>query len=106
MIYINADGNRKVFCCDTSNEHWTQLPDCPNECSSFAVIDGILTAIGGFGHDGYSNSIHCLTGEGWVKEFPPMPTKRHSTTAICTETELVVIGGVLEGGLLQNAQWK
>ena len=98
LLYFNADGNRTIFCCDTSNEHWTQLPDCPHECSSFSVIDNILIAIGGLAYDSYSNNIHSLTGEEWVEEFPPMPTKRHLTTAIYTKTALIVIGGVLEGG--------
>ena len=39
--------------------------------------------------------------ESWTEKFPPMPTKRWHTTALCTGTSLIVAGGKGEtGGLL------
>ena len=29
----------------------------------------------------------------WVRHFPPMPTKRHSTAAVTTNQHLIVAGG-------------
>ena len=85
-----------------------QLPDCPNERCSFAVIDNQLTAIGGLVVDlmgaigsliggQRSNKLYSLKQQKrqlqWVEEFPPMPIKRSSTTSICTNTSLIVAGG-------------
>ena len=99
MVYFNAGGH-KMYSYDVISDLWTQLPDCPNEYSSFVVIDNLLTAIGGVSVN-YSNKLHSFKEDGqavakespWVGEFPPMPTKRASTTAICIDTALIVAGG-------------
>ena len=48
-----------------------------------AYIQYSLTTIGG--------------GRKWVKKFPPMPTKRTYTTAVCTGAALIVAGGEGKG---------
>ena len=96
MVYFNANGDNDIYCYDTSKDLWTQLPDCPNNCSSFVVINSMLTAIGGIKDYLYSNDLFSLKDErAWIKEFPPMPTKRASATSIFTGISLVVIGGVI-----------
>ena len=83
------------------NEQWSRLPDNPNEAFSLAVIDGLLTSVGGrdrglFGAP--TNTLLSLTGEGerkkWSEVFPPMPTPRSSRACITAEKALVVAGGV------------
>ena len=58
-------------------EQWSQLPDNPNYWFGLAVIDGLLTSVGG---KGLTNTLLSLTGEGerkqWSQIFPPMPTPR------------------------------
>ena len=105
MIYFNTDGSNNVQCYNRNNDLWTQLPHCPNTYSSFVVINHELTAIGGLNaHIKYSNDVYSLKERGaWVAIFPPMPTKRCSATAICTESSLIVVGGEFEGyGRLQQ----
>jgi hypothetical protein len=92
-VYFNADGGRSVYCYDASSDSWTCLPDCPNECNSFVVINAMLTAIGGLTGFVYSNNVYSLKGRTWVEEFPPMPTKRCSATAVCIKSVLIVAGG-------------
>ena len=79
------------------NEQWSRLPDNPNEAFSLAVIDGLLTSVGGWNSSGPTNTLLSLTGESerkqWSKVFPPMPTRRSSTACITTEKALVVAGG-------------
>ena len=100
MVYFNVGGQTPVYCYNISNDLWTRLPDCPNWCSSFVVINNMLTAIGGIKDGQYSNKVYSLKeGGAWVEEFPPMPTKRTSATAVCTESSLIVIGGVLDGSI-------
>ena len=81
----------------SGNEKWSRLPDNPNEAFSLAVIDGLLTSVGGRNRRGPTETLLSLTGEGerkpWSEIFPPMPTPRHSTACITTEKALVVAGG-------------
>ena len=83
------------------NEQWSRLPDNPNKAFSLAVIDGLLTSVGGWTQGWFSrgptNTLLSLTGEGerkqWSEVFLPMPTPRQSTSCITTEKGLVVAGG-------------
>ena len=112
VVYFNVCGRKTMYrySYTINSELWFQLPDCPNESCSFAVIDNQLTAIGGIidtdGHGVFrtfsiifsgeviSNKLYSLKQQlQWVEEFPPMPTKRCSTTSICTKTSLIVAGG-------------
>ena len=105
IVYFNAIG-KTMYSYNINSELWShdQLPDCPNNASSLAVIDNQLTAIGGVSEDfvssfvgQHSNKLYSLKQQAqqlqWVEEFPPMPTKRYSTTSICTKTSLIVAGG-------------
>ena len=77
-------------------EQWSQLPDNDNWNFGLAVIDGLVTSVGG-NKNGYTNTLLSLTGEGerkkWSEIFPSMPTRRQSATCITTEQALVVAGG-------------
>ena len=77
-------------------EQWSQLPDNPNENCSLAVIDGLLTCVGGTNNDP-TNTLLSLTGNSerkqWSEIFPPMPTPRQSAACVTTEQALVVAGG-------------
>ena len=73
-------------------EQWSRLPDNPNWSFGLAVIDGLLTSVGGV-----TNTLLSLTEEGerkqWSEIFPPMPTPRMTATCVTTEQALVVAGG-------------
>jgi hypothetical protein len=99
-VYVIAGGSVKTYSYDITSDNWSQLPDCVHVNGSITVINSLLTAVGG-GRYPYSDELFSLTGEGsglrrWTKQFPPMPTKRKSTTALCTGIALFVIGGVGE----------
>ena len=82
------------------NEQWSRLPDNSNEAFSLAVIDGLLTSVGGWSSRGPTNTLFSLTGESerkWSEVFPPMPTPRSLTSCITTEKALVVAGGIAGG---------
>ena len=97
--YFSPGGTVRVYSYQNilGNEQWSRLPDNPNEDFSLAVIDGLLTSVGGLGSNGPTNSLLSLTGEGerkrWSEVFPPMPRSRRKTTCIATEQALVVAGG-------------
>ena len=98
-VYINSRGSHKVYSCQMTSEGllWSTLPDSPYIWFSLAVIDRLLTCVGGWGDGSYTNSLRSLTGGGhkrqWSEVFPPMPTGRSDTASVTTEQALVVAGG-------------
>ena len=76
---------------------WSQLPDSPTRSCPSVIINNLLTLIGGDHSGTITNQLFSLTGKGsgrrWIEEFPPMPTKRHGSIALCTGTTLIVAGG-------------
>ena len=98
VLYINYNQTILVYDASCSTNNWSRLPDCPVKNCSLAVVNDLLTTIGG-GSDlqPATNKLFSFTGEGrdksWIEEFPPMPTKRCRSTALCTGTSLIVAGG-------------
>ena len=117
-VYVRRQNSVEIYSYDATKDSWSKLPDCTLMYCSIAIINGWLTAVGG-GRSllTYSNELFSLTGEGsgrrWTKKFPPMPTKRRDTTALCTGTALIVAGGIGDYRVLstvevmntENHQW-
>ena len=102
--YFSPGGSHKVHSYQNILG-WFQLPDNPNCWFGLAVIDGLLTSVGGYGP---TNTLLSLTGEGerkqWSQIFPPMPTPRSSAACVTTEQALVVAGGIGAGGYLDTVE--
>ena len=65
----------------------------PDVLIVLAIINSLLTAIGGgTPNDEATNSL-LSTDDKWTEKFPPMPTKRYLTAAVCSGRSLVVAGG-------------
>ena len=73
---------------------------------SLAVINNSLTTIGGKVEHTVTNKLFSFTDgdESWTEMFPPMPTKRCHTAALCTEKSLIVAGGIGETGDLLRVE--
>ena len=103
--YFRPDGTGRVYSYQNilGNEQWSRLPDNPNKEFSLAVIDGLLTSVGGWNSRGPINTLLSLTGEGkrkqWSEVFPPMPTPRRRTAPITTVQALVIAGGIADDEL-------
>ena len=95
MAYFNPLRSYEVYSYDSEKQMWSSLPESPYNYFSLAVVSGLLTAIGGKSWLAYhTNQLFSFTGEGnWVERFPPMPTKRNGTAAVCSGKSLVVAGG-------------
>jgi serine/threonine protein kinase len=113
-LYIRT-WSREIFGYNTVSSSWSQLPSSPtNNCPS-VIINNLLTLVGGtLVGIGNTNQLFSLTGEGsdrkWTEEFPPMPTKRWGSTALCIGTALIVAGGrrvtvVVEVMNIATKQW-
>ena len=92
-----SSGGYEVFAYNSADSKWSELPQCPNWGFSLAMINGLLTAIGGWKSIKLTNSLLSLTGKKWTEQFPPMPTKRWLTSAVCIGKSLIVAGGQGEG---------
>ena len=98
VAYFQPELSKSVFAYNSTNNKWSEVPECLNSGFSLAVVNSLLTAIGG-NTPNYevTNSLLSLTDNKWTKQFPPMPTKRWLTAAVCSGRSLVVGGGEGEG---------
>ena len=97
-----------MYSYTTSTSSWSKLPDSPNRNCPLVIINNLLTLIGGHCGDTLTNQLFSLTGKGsdrrWTEEFPPMPTKRDGSTALCTGAALIVAGGYKPGSRLRTVE--
>ena len=98
-LYVRAKG-KKVYAYLASTFTWSQLPDSPTINCPSVIVNNLLTLVGGhYGQISRStNVLFSLTEEydgsrKWTLKFPPMPTERHDSTALCTRKTLIVAGG-------------
>ena len=100
VAYFQPELSKSVFAYNSTNNKWSELPKCPNYGFSLAMVNSLLTAIGGkTSNYEVTNSLLSLTDNKWTKQFPPMPTKRRFTGVVCSGRSLVVAGGVGEGDM-------
>ena len=106
--YFSSDGSHDVFAYDSEKDDWSKLPECPQRDFGLAVINNLLTAVGGepselFSGD-YTNRLVSFNGGKWVTVFPPMPTKRDWLAVISAQNYLIAAGGRGEGGVLSTVE--
>ena len=101
-VYINPGGSYKIYSCQITSQdlQWFTVPGAEYVNPSLAVIDGILTTVGGYRDSWYTNSLLSLTERGgrrqWSEIFPAMPTPRGETLSVTTQQTLIVAGGMAE----------
>ena len=94
--------NGEACSYNSTSKKWSKLPKYPYWFGSLAIVNRQLTGIGGCQDlvlkQTYTNKLLSLRGS-WSDVFPPMPTKRRSTTAITSKEHLIVAGGATGQGL-------
>ena len=101
VCYFNSWGSHDVFAYDSEKDDWSKLPECPQSDFGLAVINNLLTAVGGEPSGLFSsvtNRLVSFNGSKWVSVFPPMPTERKCLTVISAQNYLIAAGGLGEGG--------
>ena len=97
-VYFKSDNSNSMHAYNTTLNSWSQIQNCPYGGASLAVVNDLLTTIGGDGGKEFTNKLFSLTGANkWTEFYSPMPTKRQWTTAVSTRTGLIVAGGVEKG---------
>ena len=95
--FMNYNG--EVCSYDLATERWNKLLKGPYQGSSLAVVNTLLTSVGGFKGSIIrtpNNKLLSLSSDddkGWTELLPPMPTRRCNTAAVTTEKHLIVAGG-------------
>ena len=105
-IYIRLPGNM-IYAYSEDAQTWTKHAKCPTSNGPLAIVNNLLTLVGGCDNDHCLNKLFSLTekssGRNWSQEFPPMPTKRYGTAVLCAGIALIVAGGVGEEGTALTA---
>jgi serine/threonine protein kinase len=107
-VYFKNGYSSEVYAYVSVHSKWCQIVDCRCQGCSLVMVNGMLTAVGGWnanqlfslvdekdsdssvGQDSPDDDTHC-----WAELFPPMPTKRCWTICTCLSSEsvLIVAGG-------------
>ena len=108
IVYCNGSLSTTVHTYNVQKEVWGRVTDCSYWGSCLVIVQGMLTAVGGESHNGLTNSLLSLTGEGgdskWSPLFPAMPTKRENTAAVYDGCSLIVAGGYDGGNRLATVE--
>ena len=96
--YFNPGNSTELYCYESQQQQWRQLPDCHSQDSALVIAAGVLTSIGGRNQDDQpTNSLASLTGEDkdskWAELFPDMPTARYRLAAVCKGRNVITAGG-------------
>ena len=95
FVYFTPLGSKLVYSYQLSTEKWEELRPSPYHNSGLVIIDGELTAVGGYDASRYTNKLFTLRQGQWAEHYPPMNTARSMTAVVSTSNGkyIVVIGG-------------
>ena len=102
VAYFYSWSENMIIMYDSETGKWAILPECPKTLFSIAVVNGLLTAIGGEQSDNHTKSLLSLTHQQgwlgrsqqkWTEQFPPMTYYHNLPAVVCTSTSLIVAGG-------------
>ena len=97
--YFMPWNSYSVYRYEWSTEKWDKLPPYPYRYSALVIIDGALTAVGGWDEYRCTNKLFTLRQRQWAEELPPMKTARSSTAVVSTSDGEYVLGiGGYDGG--------
>ena len=96
--YFRSATSDLIYSYDNTGEgKWHQLYKCLNQSCSLAIVNRLLTAIGGCHKYQYSSKLFSFEDQKWIEMFPPMLTGRKWATTLNTDEVLIVAGGTGRG---------
>ena len=91
--FCDKVSDNKVLQYNSKTGEWSIL-ECPKKYFSVAVVNGLLTTIGGQQSGKATKTLLSLTDQQkWTEKFPPMTYHHNSPATVCTSTSLIVAGG-------------
>ena len=98
--YFNGQGQNTVYEYNPDRNSWSQLPPTHTASFTLVVVDQMLTAVGGYTPQNFTNSLFSLMEDKgqkvWMQTLPFMKEARVSPGAASTSTHLVVAGGEVQ----------
>ena len=102
--FCDAVRNNRVLMYTLRTRQWTELPICPKSFFSIAIVNGMLTAIGGKTAHGDQKSLLCLPEHRhldqvqiaqlkWNEKLPRMNHFHNNPAIATTKSSLIVAGG-------------
>ena len=104
LSYFNSSDSHEVLAYNSENNDWSELPEYPQRNFGLAVVNNLVTAVGGWSGGQYTNCLSSFSGGKWETVFPPMPTKRRSAAVISEQNYLIAAGGLGVGGVLSTVE--
>ena len=80
MAYFKHYQSKDVHSYNSEKKMWSILPQCSHGYCSLAVVNGLLTAIGGRDGNDTNQLLSLIVRGKWVEHFPPMPTAQSDCT--------------------------
>ena len=97
IVYCAPRDSNSVYRYLLREDQWNDLPSRPYENSGLVVIDGELTAVGGWDGSRMTNKLFTLRQSRWVEEYPSMNTTRSYPAVVSTSNDrhmnIITIGG-------------
>ena len=105
--YFVSEKDNELRLYDVEKDDWFSLRPCPYKNSSLVVVNGLLTAVGGYrgtpsaADYEFTNLLYSLSNRRWIEKFPPMKmdpalgvnSKKEYPAVIQSGSSLIVIGG-------------
>lgn len=104
--YFMSEDKHELWMYDVAKNDWFSLRQCPYKNTSLAVINNLITAVGGqkgeYGTNDYefANNLYSLSNRRWAEKFPPLNCvdSKSRAAVVQSESSLIVIAGVGKGG--------
>ena len=87
--------SNSVYTYEWNTLKWEELPPSPCCNAGLVVIDGELTAVGGYDCDGFGKLFTLQQGQWFDHTSPPMNTASSKATVVSTSNDsyVFVVGG-------------
>lgn len=103
MIYFKYFWGISIFAYNRIHSSWVELPNCPVSSFSMAVLNNLLSIIGGKTTDLVPVSkLFTYCDKKWMSDFPNMQIERYWTISKTWESFLIVMGGEGKGRRVLN----
>lgn len=108
-VYVSGQGLTAIFEYDPVKNTWLPLPPAPTASFVLVSIRGVLSIVGGYTPQAYSDAVYSLVTVGneqkWTSTYPSMQEPRINAGAISTNDYLIVAGGEIQAPRNRFISW-
>ena len=92
-IYYISRGSNAVYYYQLDEDKWQRHSECPHCWTGLAIINELLTAVGGWGKSRKTNKLLTWQGKAWEEVYPPMNTARWNHAVVSNGCSYVIAAG-------------